>query len=94
MPENGERSTVLGSPVQQSHELRLGALRREPEVALFRKRGVHRRERDLDEIEWLVPLEVPRAEGTGDPGAETECDTGDHRDVGSAAARRARRARS
>jgi len=72
VPEDGERSAVLGGPVEQSHQLRLGAFRRQPEVAFFRERGIHHRERDLDEIEWLVPLEVPRTERPGDSGTEAD----------------------
>ena len=72
MPEDGKCSAVLGGPVEQSHELGLGALCRQPDVALFRERGVHRRERDLDELEWLVPLEAPRSERARDPGAKAD----------------------
>src|SRR6266550_7306777 len=72
MPEDGECPAVLGGPVEEPHELRLGPLRRESEVTLFRERCIHCRERDLDEAEWLAPLEVPRVERAGDPRPEAE----------------------
>ena len=72
VPEDGECSAVLGRPVEQSHELGLGAFCRQSEVALIRERGVHRGERNLDEVEWLIPLEAPRPERAGDPGAKAD----------------------
>ena len=72
MPEDGERATVLRGPVQEFHELRLRALRRQAEVALFRERRIHCGERNLDEVEWLVSFEVPRAERTRNAGPEAD----------------------
>ena len=57
------------APENPAHE-ELRTLRRQSEVALFGERRVHRRQRDLDEAEGRVPLEVPRLERAGDPGAE------------------------
>ena len=59
-------------PSPAVHELRLCALRRQAEVALFRERRIHCGERDLDEVEWLVSLEVPRAERARDAGPEAD----------------------
>jgi hypothetical protein len=72
MPEDGKCPAVLGGPVEESHQLRLGSLGRQSEVTLFRERCIHCRERDLDEVEWLVAFEVPWLERAGDPGAEAD----------------------
>src|SRR3989442_1206264 len=72
MPEDGEGAAVVGRPVKQPHELRLGALCREAEVALFRERGIHRGERDLEQIERRIVLEAPRPEGPCDAGTKSD----------------------
>src|SRR5205823_11697347 len=49
MPEDRERTAVCRRPVEQPGQARLGALRREPEIALLGEGRVHRRERDRSE---------------------------------------------
>ena len=61
---------MLGRPVEQRQQAALGLLDREAEVARLGERDVHRRERDLDEVERAVVLEVPRPERVRDAGPE------------------------
>jgi len=72
MPEDRERSAVLRRPVEQLRELRLGALRRQAQIALLRQRRVHRRERDLQNVGRCVAVEVPRVEWPRDAGPEAD----------------------
>src|SRR6185437_8510733 len=72
MPKDGKGAAELRRPVQQLHQLRLGALCGEAEVALLRERRVHRGEGHFDQVERLVAFEVPGPEGPRDAGAEAE----------------------
>src|SRR6266542_7111979 len=72
MPEDREPSAALRGAVEQAHQLRLGALGREAEVPLLRERGIHRRERNLEEVQRFITGEVPGSEGMRDAGAEAD----------------------
>src|SRR4051794_29248296 len=72
MPQQGEGAAELRCPVEQLHQLRLGSLCGETEVALLRERRVHRGEGDLDQVQRLFAFEVPGPEGPRDAGAEAE----------------------
>jgi len=71
VPEDREPAAVLGGPIEEAQELRLGPLCREAQVALLGQRHVHCGQRDLHEPERLVALEAPGAERARDPGTES-----------------------
>ena len=61
---------MLGGPGDQVEEPPLGRSRREPEIPGRAEGHVHRRKRDLNEVERTLLLEAPGPEGLGDPGPE------------------------
>ena len=72
MPEDRERTALLGRPVEQLEHARLRLGCREPRVTFLGERRIHHRERHLDEVCGTVLGKVPRPERVRDAGAETE----------------------
>src|SRR3954468_5919080 len=72
MPEDRERASLLGRPVEKPEHARFRLLSREPGVPLLGERRIHHCERQLDEVGGAVACEVPGTERVRDAGAEAE----------------------